>query len=511
MDSAKLTLDPAFEVGPVERRLFGSFVEHMGRCVYTGVYEPGHPEADADGLRRDVVELAREMGVTAVRYPGGNFVSNYEWEDGVGPAAERPTRLDLAWRQIETNAFGLGEFMTWLGAVGAEPVMAVNLGTRGVREARDLIEYTNYPGGTRWSDLRIKHGVREPYGIKVWCLGNEMDGPWQIGGKTAEEYGRLAFETAKAMRRVDPGIELVACGSSSVRMPTYGSWEATVLEHCYDQVDYISAHAYYDAVSGDRASYLASAVEMEQQIEGVIATADHVAAKLGSRKRLKVSFDEWNVWSHSLFGGENSLDWAHAPRIIEEEYDAAAAAVVGSLLITLLNHADRVGIACQAQLANVIAPIRTEPGGPAWRQTIFHPFALTAAHARGRVLRVQATAPAMATERYGEVPVLAAAATLDDGELSVFAVNRGDRPLPIEIDLRGLPRATGISHVTVADDDTSARNTEREPRRVEPRALAGAAIDGDRLTTVLPPISFNLVKGAFTEDRGPHAGGPASR
>ncbi|MEV0378405.1 alpha-N-arabinofuranosidase [Nonomuraea sp. NPDC050643] len=498
MGSAKLTLDPAFEVGPVERRLFGSFVEHMGRCVYTGVFEPGHPEADGDGLRRDVVELTREMGVSAVRYPGGNFVSNYDWEDGVGPVAERPTRLDLAWRQIETNAFGLAEFMTWLREVDAEPVMAVNLGTRGVREARDLLEYTNYPGGTRWSDLRIKHGMREPYGIKVWCLGNEMDGPWQIGGKTAEEYGRLAFETAKAMRRVDPGIELVACGSSNPRMPTFGSWEATVLEHCYDQVDYISTHAYYDAVAGDRASYLASAVEMERQIHDVISTADHVAAKLGSRKRLKVSFDEWNVWSQSLFHGEASLDWAHAPRIIEEEYDVAGAAVVGSLLITLLNHADRVGIACQAQLANVIAPIRTEAGGPAWRQTIFHPFALTAAHARGRVLRVQATAPAMATERFGEVPVLAAAATLDDERrLSVFAVNRGDEPLPLEIDLRGLPKAADISHVTVADADPTARNTEREPRRVEPRALDGAVIEGDRLKAVLPPISFNLLKAAL--------------
>ncbi|MEO3887463.1 alpha-N-arabinofuranosidase [Nonomuraea sp. B5E05] len=494
MESAKLTLDPAFEVGPVERRLFGSFVEHMGRCVYTGVFEPGHPRAGDDGLRRDVIELTREMGVTTVRYPGGNFVSNYEWEDGVGPASERPTRLDLAWRQIETNAFGLDEFMTWMREVDAEPVMAVNLGTRGIREARDLVEYANFPGGTRWSDLRIKHGVPEPYGIRVWCLGNEMDGPWQIGGKTADEYGRLAFEAAKAMRRVDPGLELVACGSSNMRIATFGSWEATVLEHCYDQVDYISAHSYYDPVGGSRADFLASAVEMEQQIEGVIATADHVAAKLGSRKRLKVSFDEWNVWSQSLFGGESSLDWEHAPRIIEEEYDVAGAAVVGSLLITLLNHADRVGIACQAQLANVIAPIRTEPGGPAWRQTIFHPFALTAAHACGRILRVQATAPVMPTERYGEVPVLATAATLDDDRLAVFAVNRGDRPLPVEIDLRGLPQASDLSHVTVADDDTGARNTERDPHRVEPRIIDGAAIDGDRLTAVLPPVSFNVLK-----------------
>ncbi|MEU9889421.1 alpha-N-arabinofuranosidase [Sphaerisporangium sp. NPDC051011] len=496
MESAKLILDPAFEIGPVERRLFGSFVEHMGRSVYTGVYEPGHPEAGESGLRRDVIELAREMGVTVVRYPGGNFVSNYTWEDGVGPADERPTRLDLAWRQIETNAFGLGEFMSWAGELPAEPMMAVNLGTRGIREACDLLEYANHPQGTRWSDLRVKHGRREPYDLRLWCLGNEMDGPWQVGGKTAEEYGRLAAETAKAMRRVDPRVELVACGSSNSGMPTFASWEATVLGHCLEHVDYISLHAYYDPAAGDRASYLASAVEMDAHIDAVVATADHVAAKLGSRKRLKLSFDEWNVWSQSLFGGEAGLEWAEAPRIIEEDYDVTAAVVVGSLLITLLNHADRVGIACQAQLANVIAPIRTEPGGPAWRQTIFHPFALTAAHARGRVLRVEVASPTFPTERFGEVAALAAAATHDDdrGELTVFAANRSERPLPLEIDLRGLPGFTDARHVVVADEDAGARNSEKTPNRVVPRALDGVVLGGDRLSAVLPPISFNVVR-----------------
>ncbi|WP_424534665.1 alpha-N-arabinofuranosidase [Sphaerisporangium viridialbum] len=496
MESAKLTLDPAFDVGPVERRLFGSFVEHMGRSVYTGVYEPGHPDADETGLRRDVIGLAREMGVSVVRYPGGNFVSNYNWEDGTGPAGERPTRLDLAWRQIETNAFGLGEFMSWRKEVSAEPMMAVNLGTRGVREACDLLEYANHPGGTRWSDLRARHGAREPYDIRLWCLGNEMDGPWQIGGKTALEYGRLAAETAKAMRRVDPRVELVACGSSSSAMPTFASWEANVLEHCYEHVDYISAHAYYDPAAGDRASFLASAVDMDAHIDAIVATADHVAARLGSRRRLKVSFDEWNVWSQSLFGGEAALDWAEAPRIIEEDYDVTAAVVVGSLLITLLNHADRVGIACQAQLANVIAPIRTEPGGPSWRQTIFHPFALTAAHARGRVLRVAATSPAFATERYGEVPALVSAVTHDDdsGSLTVFAVNRSERPLPLETSLRGLPAFESAEHIVIADDDAGARNTPQEPGRVVPRRAEGVKVAGDRLTAVLPPVSFNVVR-----------------
>jgi alpha-L-arabinofuranosidase len=498
---AQFALDPAFDVGAVERRLFGSFVEHMGRSVYTGIYEPGHQAADETGLRRDVLDLARELGVCVVRYPGGNFVSNYHWEDGVGPRDSRPTRLDLAWRQIERNAFGLDEFMTWIRALGAEPMMAVNLGTRGLREACDLLEYANHPGGTHWSDQRIKNGAPEPYDIRLWCLGNEMDGRWQIGGKTAEEYGRLAAETAKAMRRVDPRIELVACGSSGREMPTFGSWEATVLEHCYEYVDYISLHAYYDPVEHehDRASFLASAVDMDGFISAVVATADHVGAKLGLRKKLKLSFDEWNVWSRSRFGGEHSLDWTEAPRLIEEDYDVTGAVVAGSLLITLLGHVDRVGIACQAQLANVIAPIRTEPGGPAWRQTIFHPFALTAAHARGRVLRVEPAAPRHETARYGDVPGLTATATYDEetGDIAIFAVNRDlAEPLVVDVDLRAGHQAEHqiVEHIAIADDDHAAGNTQTAPDRIVPRRLDGARIDGDRLTTVLPPVSFNVVR-----------------
>jgi alpha-N-arabinofuranosidase len=494
---AQFALDPAFGVGAVERRLFGSFVEHMGRSVYTGIFEPGHPAADDAGLRRDVLELARELGVSVVRYPGGNFVSNYHWEDGVGPRGSRPTRLDLAWRQLEPNAFGLHEFVTWSRELHIEPMLAVNLGTRGLREACDLLEYANHPGGTYWSDLRIKHGAPDPYDIRLWCLGNEMDGEWQIGGKTAGEYGRLAAETAKAMRRVDPRIELVACGSSRRDMPTFGSWEATVLEHCYEHVDYISLHDYYDPAATDRPSFLAAAVEMDDIITAVVATADYVGAKLGQRKKLKLSFDEWNVWSRSRFGGEQSLDWTEAPRLIEETYDVIGAVVVGSLLISLLNHVDRVGIACQAQLANVIGPIRTEPGGPAWRQTIFHPFALTAAHARGRVLRVEPASPRYETTRYGDVPLLAATATYDDetGDVTIFAVNRDlVDPLTIDVDLRGVPSLLVAEHLAIAEHDQSAANTETAPGRVVPRPLNGARVDGDRLTATLPPVSFNVVR-----------------
>ncbi|WP_432118230.1 alpha-N-arabinofuranosidase [Streptomyces sp. bgisy032] len=497
MPTARLTLDPGFRIGAVDRRLFGSFVEHMGRCVYSGIYEPGHPDADEHGFRTDVLDLTRELGVTTVRYPGGNFVSNYRWEDGVGPVQDRPARLDLAWRSVETNAFGLNEFMTWARKAGVEPMMAVNLGTRGVAEALQLLEYTNHPGGTALSDLRRDHGAADPHGVRMWCLGNEMDGPWQMGHKTAEEYGRLAAETARAMKRFDPDLELVACGSSNAYIDTFASWEAKVLEHTYEFADYISLHAYYEPVGDDLDSFLASGAEMDRMIDSIVATADHVAAKRRTGKKIKLSFDEWNVWYQSRFPGETALDWREAPRLIEDVYDVTDAVVVGSLLITLLRHADRVGAACQAQLANIIAPIMTEPGGTAWRQTIFHPFALTARHARGTVLRVEPQSPVIDTARYGEVPALWATATHDEenGEIALFAVNRcRDQALPLTVDLRPFPGSRVVEHLVLTDPDTTAANTAEQPDRVRPRPVEGTKTDGEQLAVELPPVSWTMIR-----------------
>ncbi|GGM12674.1 MULTISPECIES: arabinosylfuranosidase ArfA [Micromonospora] len=504
MRNAQLTIDPAFAVGPADRRLFGSFVEHLGRCVYGGIHEPGHPRADARGLRGDVLELTRELGVSVVRYPGGNFVSGYRWEDGVGPVADRPRRLDLAWKTVETNAFGLDEFMSWAATAEVEPMMAVNLGTRGVQEACDLLEYANHPGGTELSDRRRRHGAEQPYGIRLWCLGNELDGPWQVGHKTADEYGRLAAETARAMKLIDPSISLVACGSSGRGMPTFAAWEATVLEHTYEHVDYISAHTYYDPSDGDRASLLASAVDMDAFITEVVATADHVAARQRQTRKLKISFDEWNVWYQSRVQADlDRRGWVEAPALIEDDYTAVDAVVVGDLLITLLRHADRVGVACQAQLANVIAPIRTRTGGPAWRQSIFHPFALTARYARGTVLRTEPVGPTYATKRYGDVPVLDTVAVRHDetGELAVFAVNRDETDLRLDVDLRGLPALAGTAHTAMtARDDPAAVNTEAEPDRVVPRDLPVPKADGGRCTVRLPALSWNLLR--FTPPEG---------
>jgi alpha-L-arabinofuranosidase len=495
---ATLTIDPVFRVADVDPRLYGSLVEHMGRCVYTGIHERGHPAADPEGFRRDVADLVRELGVTVFRYPGGNFVSGYNWEDGIGPVDQRPTRLDLAWRSIEPNQVGVDEFVPWSARVGGETMMAVNLGSRGLDAARNLVEYCNYPSGTAWSDLRRRNGAADPYGVKLWCLGNEMDGPWQIGHKTAREYGRLAAATANAMRRVDPSIELVACGSSNSLMPTFPTWEATVLEEAYELVDYLALHHYFQPLDDDRDSFLAAGVAMDRFIDATVATCDYARAVGRHKKRINLCFDEWNVWYQREFAGEDNLEVAQTgPNLIEDTYSVLDAVVVGNLLISLLRHADRVRIACLAQLVNVIAPIRTEPGGPAWRQTSFYPFALTSRYGRGTVLRVEPQSPVHETRALGEVPLVDATAVLDEeaGALTLFVVNRDQRqPIALEADIRALPELSVGEQVTVCDQDPDAVNTAMAPDRVTPSRQDDLKVGDGRMEAVLPPLSWSMIR-----------------
>jgi alpha-N-arabinofuranosidase len=499
--AARLVLDSAFALAPVPRRLFGSFVEHMGRCVYTGIYEPGHATADEYGLRTDVLELTREIGPTVVRYPGGNFVSNYRWEDGIGPQDQRPTRLDLAWHSIETNQFGLHDFMSWADKVGTEPMMAVNLGTRGLQEACDLIEYTNHPGGTYWSDRRIANGATNPFGVKLWCLGNEMDGPWQVGHKTAAEYGRLANETGKAMRLVDGEIELVACGSSNSSMPTFGGWESTVLEHCYDTVDYISLHAYYEEYDDDARSFLASAVNMDRFIESVVATADAVRARGRHTKRINLSFDEWNVWYMRRFSGDgpkpSGVEWKARPRLIEDEYTVTDAVVVGTFLNSLLRHGDRVTVACQAQLVNVIGLLRSEPGGEAWKQTIAYPFEQVRRLAHGQILQVVATSDRYDSDAYTDVPIVDATATYDAeaGRAAIFVANRSlTETAQLEVDLRGIGGTSVLGATTLHAPEGQDRHTTNAARHeaVTPVRFDQHEVRDGRLEATLPALSWTV-------------------
>jgi alpha-N-arabinofuranosidase len=494
--SARIVLSPDVLVAPVPRRLFGTFVEHMGRCVYDGIYEPGHAAAGPDGFRADVADLVRELGATVVRYPGGNFVSGYRWEDGVGPRDERPVRLDAAWHSTETNEVGLHEFADWAASVGLELMEAVNLGTRGVAEAADLLEYANHSGGTALSDRRRANGRDEPFDIRLWCLGNEMDGPWQIGHKTADEYGRLAAETARLMRFVDPRVELVAAGSSNHEMPTFGEWERTVLRHTSGLVDHISVHAYYEESPDDPASFLASGAALDRYLDEVAEIIDEVGARAPDGSPVRISVDEWNVWNQTRWNEVDKPrvftgDWPVAPRLIEDAYTVTDAVVVGSLLITLLRQAERVSMANLAQLVNVIAPIRTEPGGPAWRQTTFFPFSLTAAAATGDVIAAGIDSATLPTARYGDVPSVDAVATRDGDVVSVFVVHRGlDEPVTVDLDVAGLTDdATAVVLTTPAGADRHATNTaDAQPVAPEPLTIERASADSIRF--VLPPLAW---------------------
>ena len=496
--TATVTAHPGSVVAPVQRRIFGSFVEHMGRCVYEGIYEPGHPTADERGFRGDVLELVKELGVTVVRYPGGNFVSGFRWEDSVGPPEHRPARLEAAWKAVETNRFGLHEFMAWIAEVGAEPLMAINLGTRGLSEALELLEYCNHPGGTELSDRRVANGASEPFGIGLWCLGNELDGPWQLGHRSAADYGTVAARTGQALKRVDPGLSLVACGSSSRAMPTFGAWEAEVLDRSFEFVDYISAHAYYDPCALDRPSFLWSSVDMDHYISALVATADHVAAVKRSNKQVQISFDEWNVWRQSAFVGEDGLEWTDQPRhLIEEEYTVEDAVVVASLLMTLLNHSDRVGIACQAQLVNVIAPIQTQAGGLAWRQSIFAPFALLARHSRGVVLDLRTDGPTLTTTAYGDASAILCSGTHDpsDGSIVISVVNRSaSQAVDVAVDLSAFGPLRTVEHLTLGDGDPQATNTSDEPDRVRPKHVDGTELAGGTVALAVAPASWHLLR-----------------
>ena len=499
MKQANMILDKDYAIARIDPRIYGSFIEHLGRAVYGGIYEPDHPTADAEGFRRDVIDMVRKLGVPVVRYPGGNFVSGFNWEDSIGPRDRRPARLDLAWFTTETNEVGLHEFAHWARKAGSEVMYAVNLGSRGADAARNVVEYANHPSGSYWSDLRIQNGEKEPFGIKLWCLGNEMDGPWQMGHKTAAEYGRAACEAGKMMKWVDPSIELVACGSSSSEMPTFGSWEYEMLDECYDTIDYVSLHRYYGNPTNDTPGFLARSMDLDAFIKTVVSICDAVGGKKHSKKKLNLSFDEWNVWYHS-----NEQDkevwkqgkWNRALPLLEDIYNFEDALLAGSMLITFLRNADRVKIACLAQLVNVIAPIMTRNGGGCWAQTIFYPFMHASCYGRGTSLRALVNSPVYDCRDYDAVPLIDSTAVMgDDGSVTVFCVNRDTaEDCELSVDLRAFDKLRFAEHIVLHHDDVKAVNTEEHPDNVAPTAGTPASVDGGRASVVVPALSWNVIR-----------------
>jgi alpha-L-arabinofuranosidase len=500
--SYPLYLDSRRTISILDRNIFGSFLEHLGRAIYEGVYDPASKFADANGFRKDVLEEIRKMNVPIIRYPGGNFVSGYHWLDGVGPKQDRPRVLEKAWNSLETNQFGINEFLLWCKAVGTEPLLGLNFGTASAESAAALVEYCNVDKGTQWSDLRRKHGIAEPYNVTHWCLGNEMDGPWQIGHMPAMEYGEKAADAGRQMRYVDPSpsLQLIACGSSGPGMPTYLVWDREVLEQCYEYVDGISLHRYFGNESetgGDSAKFLALNLSMEQQINEVAAVCDYVRGRKRSPKKLWLSFDEWNVWYRARDGAASNGNRQPAPHLLEEIYNLEDALLVGGLINSLIRSSNRVRIGCLAQLVNVIAPLMTNADG-FYRQTIYYPYAWALQHARGTALDVHMDpGPTYDVPKAGQVPYVDVACTWNnaDNSVSLFILNRDlVKPHHVELHWGDIAASKFLLASVITGPDLKAVNSFESPSKVAPQNAEKPVSSGGVTKIELPPRSYSLYR-----------------
>jgi alpha-L-arabinofuranosidase len=497
--AVQIYVDPKRTIAALDRNLFGSFLEQLGRAIYEGIYDPASKLSDGNGFRKDVMDQIRKLGVPIVRYPGGNFVSGYNWLDGVGPKQDRPQVLDKAWNTVNSNQFGTNEFMTWCKAVGTLPLMGLNLGTGTPEQAAALVEYCNLDQGTEWSELRRKHGYPEPHNVKHWCLGNEMDGPWQIGHMPATEYGLKAQDAARQMRAVDPTLQLVACGSSGPNMPTYLEWDREVLEQCYEYVDGLSLHRYLgntpEDTAGDSSKYLALNLTMDRQIEETLAVCDMVRGTRRSAKQLWLSFDEWNVWYRAGTGDPSKGHLPQSPHLVEEVYNLEDALLVGGIVNSLLRHADRVKIACLAQLVNVIAPIMTNQDG-LYLQTIYYPYSWGLEYAQGAVLNVLTESPTYEVTGMGHVPYLDAVGTrAKDGTVSLFVLNRDlEKAHSVEVNWQGKAPGQVLVSLTLTGKDLKAVNSFESPRRVVPQELPKPLTNIARTKFEVPAHSYSVVQ-----------------
>ena len=468
-------------IGEVSPLIYGGFLEHMGRSIYEGVYDPDSPLADKDGIRTDVVAALAELEITMVRYPGGNFVSGYHWRDGVGPREQRPTVEDQAWKCMETNHFGTDEFMALCRELDWQAMIAVNLGSGTPQEAQEWLEYCNAAS----------------YSVPVWCLGNEMDGPWQIGHVPAEQYAERACQTAKLMKDADPSIQTVACGSSDPSVKSYLEWDRTVLERLGDRADYISVHRYVGNHEDDTASFLGVTNSIDQQIEDVDAVCRDVTARKQLKQRPFLCFDEWNVWYKSKEVGKMNGGGKFAQPIIEEVYNHEDALVVAGFLMSFMRHADVVKVANLAQLVNVIAPLLTKKNA-LLRQSIFYAYRMLSSRKGGTSLQSAVDGPSYDTELYGEVSYLDRAVTLDDGKLNLFLTNRScndSLKLKLATDFRiGSVSSAEILH----HEDAKAANSFDEPNVVVAEAFTDIDVDKSGVAMTLPPLS--LVAATLTID-----------
>lgn len=459
-------IDPERKTGDINRNLFGGFAEHLGRCIYGGIYEPGSPLADENGLRKDVLASLKRLRMPIIRYPGGNFASGYRWMDGVGPQSERPSRSDLAWHTVDTNQFGTNEFIQFCRNLEAEPYLVVNCGDGDMREARDWVEYCNGSRDSALVKLRHQHGFPEPHRVKYWGIGNEVDGHWQIGYKTPQEYARAFTEYAKVMKWVDPQIKLIASAISD--------WEGEIvertqliLEQAYELIDYLSIHWYVGNPDNNFTEYMAISELIEKRLNGYEGLIRALELERKHTRNIPVAVDEWNVWyrTHPKYGA------VPAENKLEEIYNLEDALVVALNLNAFIRHAESVKMANIAQIVNVIAPIFTNPLGHVL-QTIFFPFELYSSTCGKIALDVWWDGDTFTSSHSSGVRVLDISGTIDESnsEMALYVVNRSaEKSMDTEIEA-----ATGrfdgyIKVLTINGPDIKSENTVKTPDLVRTR------------------------------------------
>lgn len=525
---AKVVVHPAYEIGEIDPRLYSAFLEPIGNMVNGSMYNPKHPTADADGLRHDFIDALKKTDLPAVRLPGGNFVSGWQWKDSIGPKEKRRAHLDLAWHQYIDNMVGHDEYLKWAELVGTEPLYTINMGTGGIQDAVDIVEYTNHKGGTYWSDLRAEYGHAEPYNVKTWYIGNEPDGYWQIGSweKDPAGYGNLTNEVSKLMKWTDPRIETIAAVSCSPNMLHYPDWDLEVMKQCYHSVDYISMHHYQSVLDGDLPTFLGASRYFEDYINTEVAMCDYVAAKLKSPKKMMLSFDEYAT--HMRPGGELHYgrgEYLHykahyvfdpsrehvrhdpdnmmgRPRRGGDMLNALANA---STLMAFIRHADRVKIGCMTGGLGVLASTDREH---VWATASAYPYTQLMRYGRGTSLRTSVDCDTYDipsyivddTNQYYEqegVDFIDTAAAYDkaSGEVNVFVVNRNwESSNDVELDLAGFEGLSFIEHIEMYTDDLEKANTWETPDAIRPVVNANAKFEGGKLSANVKAMSWNIFR-----------------